>query len=308
MYLVVLMYMLFASTFTIGKIVLSYLNPIFFIGLRMSLGGLILLSYLYVFRREKFFIKKEHLKLFLQITVFHIYIAYVFEFWALKYMTSFKTAFIYNLSPFISSIFAYLFLSEKMNLKKVVGLLIGFLGIFIVLANGESPGEIGKQAFWFFSWPEISLLVAVFSAVYGWVIFKKISKTGGYSPLMINGFGMITGGFLAFMTSFLTERSIATAAKPLNSWAVFDIFACLGYTLLLIIIANVIAYNLYGHLLKKYSITFLSFAGFICPLAAALFGNIFLGELPTLGFFLAVAVVASGLYIFYKEELKFKTG
>jgi len=300
MYLVILMYMLFASTFTIGKAALFYLEPIFFIGLRMIIGGLILLAYLYFFKRDKFFIKKEHWKLFLQIIIFHIYIAYVLEFWALKYLTSFKTAFIYNLSPFLTALFAYIFLSEKMSAKKWLGLLIGFSGFFLILANGESPEEVGKQAAFFLSWPEISLLIAVISAVYGWIIFKKLTHQGGYSPLMINGVGMISGGFLALATSFLFERSILV--QNAKSWLISDIYTVLGYTLLLIIIANVIAYNLYGHLLKKYSLTFLSFAGFTCPLFAALFGNIFLGELPNICFFVAVLLVTIGLYIFYKQE------
>ncbi|MFC1842957.1 DMT family transporter [Candidatus Dependentiae bacterium] len=301
MFLVILMYLLFASTFTIGKAVLSYSNPIFFIGFRMTLGGLLLLGYLYFFKRNKFFIKKKHLPLLLQITLFHIYIAYVFEFWALKYLSSFKTAFIYNLSPFISALFAYLFLKEKMSLRKWIGLVIGCFGFFLVLANGKSPGEIGKNAFLFLSWPEISLLVAVFSAVYGWVVFKKLTKIGGYSPFMINGFGMLSGGILAFATSFLLEG--VHSFKTPSSSLILDISAFLGYALLLILIANVIGYNLYGHLLKRYSITFLSFAGFMCPLFAAFFGNIFLGEMPTLTFFISVIIVAIGLYIFYREEL-----
>jgi EamA-like transporter family. len=61
MYLVLLMKMLFASTFTMGKAVLQYLNPIFFTGLRMTIGGLILLAWLYFFKREKFSIKKRAL-------------------------------------------------------------------------------------------------------------------------------------------------------------------------------------------------------------------------------------------------------
>jgi len=302
MYLVIIMYMLFASAFTIGKAVLYYLNPIFFIGLRMTLGGSMLLAYLYFFKRKKLVIKREHIWLFAQITLFHIFIAYVFEFWALKYLSSFKTAFIYNLSPFLSALFAYIFLSEKMNLRKWFGLLIGFLGFFLILGNGESPGEIDKKAFLFLSWPEIALLVAVISSVYGWVVFKKLTMRGGYSPLMINGFGMVTGGFLAFAASFLFEGYPTLIVG--NSSFTFAIFACLGYALLLILVANVIGYNLYGYLLKKYSMTFLSFAGFICPLSAALFGNIFLGEMPSPRFFVAVAIVAFGLFIFYRQELR----
>lgn len=308
MYLVIFMEMLFASTFTIGKAVLQYLNPIFFIGLRMTIAGAILLAWLYFFKREKFFIKKEHWFLFLQIIIFHIYVAYVFEFWALKYLSSFKTAFLYNLSPFIAAIFSYLFLSEKICLKKWLGLLIGFSGILLVMINGQSSQEASKSAFLFLSWPEISLLTAVASAVYGWVVFKKLGQVGGYSSLMINGFGMLCAGILAFITSFFIEGSSCCVGdiKNLFSLPTTDLFAALGHTLLLIVISNIIGYNLYGYLLKKYSVTFLSFSCTITPFFAALFGNIFLGEVPNLMFFLSSGLVVIGLYIFYMQELKLK--
>ena len=39
MMLLVVLYMLFASTFTIGKAALAYTTPILFIGMRMVIGG-----------------------------------------------------------------------------------------------------------------------------------------------------------------------------------------------------------------------------------------------------------------------------
>jgi drug/metabolite transporter (DMT)-like permease len=304
MYLVLLMKMLFASTFTMGKAVLQYLNPIFFTGLRMTFGGIILLSWLYFFKKQRFFIKKEHILLFLQITIFHIYMAFVFKFWALKYLSSFKTAFFYNLSPFIAAIFAYFFLAEKMSLKKWIGLLVGFSGILLVLVNDQSPQEAGKSAFFFISWPEISILVAVVSTVYGWVVFKKLVNVGGYSSLMINGFGMLSAGILAFITSFFVEGSCCCNGQSFFAMSATDLFASLGYTLLLIILTNIIGYNLYGYLLKKYSVTFLSFAGTLTPFFAAFFGNVFLGEVPSATFFISSIIVVIGLYIFYVDDKK----
>jgi len=304
MYLVIIMYMLFASTFTLGKVVLAYLDPIFFIGIRMLIAGFILLSYLYFFKREHLVLKKKHWKLFAQIALFHIYFAYVLESVALKYLTSFKVAFLWDLSPFIAAILAYFFLSEKMNAQKIIGLLIGFIGIFIMLTNGESPGEVGTYTLLRISFPEFFTILAVISAAYGWIVFKKLTKGEGYSPLFINGFGMVLGGFLALITSFFIEGY--PTVKISSSSFTSDILAVSGYTLLLIIVANIIAYNLYGHLLKKYSVTFLAFSGFICPLFAALLGNVFLGEMPSTNFFLSVTIVTLGLYIFYRQELKFR--
>lgn len=304
MFLILLTEMLFASTWTIGKAALAYLNPIFFIGLRMTLAGTILLSYLYFFKRDKFFLHKKDWLLFLQIIIFHIYIAYVFEFWALKYLSSFKTAFFYNLTPFISALFGYIFLSERMSLKKWLGMAIGFTGIIWVMVSGQTAQEASAGKLFFLSWPEISLITAVASAVYGWVVFKKLNTGRGYSSLMINGFGMLSGGLLSFISSFFLENSCCTNGQSLFSMPATDILLALGYTLLLIVVANLIGYNLYGYLLTKYSITFLSFAGTLTPFFAAFFGAVFLGEIPSISFFLSSILVVIGLYIFYMQEMR----
>jgi drug/metabolite transporter (DMT)-like permease len=73
--------------------------------------------------------------------------------------------------------------------------------------------------------------------------------------------------------------------------------------LLLIAISNLICYNLYGYLLKKYSVTFVSFAGFITPLFTALFGWWYLGEVVTWPFYVSAIIVFAGLCIFNQEEL-----
>jgi len=77
----------------------------------------------------------------------------------------------------------------------------------------------------------------------------------------------------------------------------------LGCTLLLMIISNAICYNLYGKLLKKYSATFMSFAGFTTPLFTALFDWLKFGEVASWHFYLSATIVFGGLLIFYQEEL-----
>jgi drug/metabolite transporter (DMT)-like permease len=72
----------------------------------------------------------------------------------------------------------------------------------------------------------------------------------------------------------------------------------------MILIANIIFYNLYGYLLKKYTATFLSFVGFVTPLFAAFFEWFFFGTMVPHEFFLTVCIVGAGIFIFYQEELK----
>ena len=86
MILIFILYMLFASTFTLGKLVLAYANPIFFIGTRMIIAGSLLLGYQYFFNRNKWKFEPKLWPLYLQIITFHVFIAYIFEFWALQYV------------------------------------------------------------------------------------------------------------------------------------------------------------------------------------------------------------------------------
>jgi drug/metabolite transporter (DMT)-like permease len=65
-----------------------------------------------------------------------------------------------------------------------------------------------------------------------------------------------------------------------------------------------ICYNLYGYLLRRFSATFMSFAGLTTPLFTALFGWIFLGEVASPAFYLSFSILSVGLLLFYQEELK----
>lgn len=300
MFLVALAYMTIASTFTIAKLALQYLQPIFFISIRMLVGGSLLLGYLHFFRRTSISIKKEHFWDFGAIILFHIFFSFVLEFWALQHLSSWKVCLFYSLSPFISAVFSYFWFSEKMTPKKFLGLTIGFFAFLPVIMAAESS-EAKLGLFGFLSWPELIMFLSVTSAVYGWTVVRKLGRQG-YGMVMINGIGMLGGGLLASIASFLLEGW--PVLSSVSGSVTTDIMACVGYMLLLILLANVIFYNLYGFLLKRYTVTFLSFAGFLTPLFAALYGWFFLGEFVGGSFFVTILLVFAGLYIFYQEELR----
>lgn len=295
MILVVALYALFASVFTIGKAGLEYSQPLFLVGSRMLLAGVILLAYLYFFKRKDLVFKKEHAWRIFCLALFNIYLTNAFEFWGLKYLTSFKTCFIYSLSPFVSALLSYWMFKDKMGAKKWLGLLIGFIGFLPILLNETSTEEETGQ-FFFLSWAEIAVMFAAVSGVYGWVLLKQLVQEDGYSPLMVNGLSMTVGGGMALMHSW--------AVEPWDPIPVTVMQPFLECTFLLIIISNFVCYNLYGYLLKRFSATFVSFAGFITPLFTAFFGWYYLGEVVTWPFYLSAAIVFIGLTIFYQEELR----
>ena len=74
----------------------------------------------------------------------------------------------------------------------------------------------------------------------------------------------------------------------------------------MVFVSNILCHNIYAGLLRKYSATFMSFTSFLSPLCAALYGWAFFQETISWHFYLSIAIVLIGLYVFYQDELKNK--
>lgn len=294
--LVILLYAMFGSLFVISKGTLDYSEPFFFIGSRMFVAGLILLLHQFIWNRKQFKIKLEHVLPLFLLGFLNIYLTNVAEIWGLKHMLSAKACLIYSLSPFLAALVAYVVLKETLNSKKWLGLVIGFVGlvpIFMTMSPAEQlAGEILNISF-----PEIAVLLAALFSVYGWILLKKLVSMYKYSPLMANGVSMTIGGGLALVHSYFS-------GETWNPIPVTELGPFIQNSILLLLISNIICYNLYGYLLKRYTATFMSFAGLVTPLFASFFGWFFLSEDITWHFFASIALFSVGLTIFYQEELK----
>ena len=297
--LVIIMHAALATIFPIGRAVAPYVQPIFFTAVRMFVSGIILLMYQYFTNKKKglkpFQCSKKLLFPLFMLAFFSIYLTNVFEFWALQFIPSAKASFIYSISPFCAAILSYFFFTETFTLKKFFGMAIGFMGFILMLLH-DAPAEIHMGGIGFISWGELALLIAAISTAYGWIIMRKLIRTTHCTSIEANGISMVLGGFFALIPSFVFET---WDPIPFTNGYLF-----LGYIILAILFSCLIGYTLYGILLKQYTSTFLSFAGFIEPLCAAIYGWIFLGEIVTGYFFLSVGIVFIGLYMFYIEELK----
>lgn len=297
MILVFVLYALLASTFIFSVEAVRYSEPVFIIGFRMIIAGVLLLGWQFFSNRSALQIARKDWGIFFKASLFHIYFAFLLDFWSLQYLSALKANVIYATSPFITALLSYFLLRERLTFKQIAGMFIGTLSIFPVclISNTRSCEVFGTSSYSFL--PELALLGAVFSSSYAWFIVKELMGRG-YGMLIINGATMLIGGILSLGT-WLIKGSISGFTYPVSSWPWF-----LLWVFALILFANILFYNLYGWLIRSYSLTFIALAGFLSPSFGVVYEWLFMGGAITWHYAVSIGLVALGLYIFYGGESK----
>jgi drug/metabolite transporter (DMT)-like permease len=293
---VLILYAFYSMPITLGKGALNYVQPFFLIACRMLISAPLMLGYVYFFKRKDFRCERAHWSLFAQVIIFQMYFGFVLLFWALQYTSSSKNAIFFSFTPFITAILCYFLYNEKMTVKKIIGLSIGFLGSLPILLTNDQDASTAH--FYFLSFPEIITLIAITCFAYGWIVTAQLSKKYGYSSMMLNGVNMLIGGILILFSSFFMD---SWNPLPYSSFWPF-----VGYTLAMVIAGNFIASNLYAILLRKYTATFIAFVSFTEPIYVAFYSWLWLSETVSWQFYISLVGIFIGLYIFYKEELRQK--
>ncbi|MEI2405279.1 DMT family transporter [Niallia taxi] len=173
----------------LSKMALEYTPPLLFAGIRTVLGGLILL--VFALPRMKQLRFKETWHLYVISAVLNIIIFYGLQTVGLGFMPAGLFSAIVFIEPVLLGIFSWLWLGELMYGLKIVGLILGFVGV-AVISMGGLTGDISV----------IGIFLALGSAV-GWglgTVFVK--KTGNRvdsiwmvtMQLLIGGIVLLTIG------------------------------------------------------------------------------------------------------------------
>lgn len=297
LFLPFVLFAIWSSCFAIGKMAIFSSTPLFFTAIRMLLASFLILGFMLLRKKSQLKITKKQIGAICLLAILSMYLNNALEFYGLKYISASKTCFIYSLTPIFAAILSYFHFKEKLSPMKVLGMFVALIGIIPIFFM-QSGSEKLNSSFFHISLPELAIILAVFLSVYGWILLRKLVKDNSVSPLTANGFGMLLGGIFALTHSFLFDK---WAPVPVNQGHVgVFIQGIISYT----IVSNVICYNLYGYLLKKYTATFLSFVGLLSPIFASLSEWVLLKTPPSPLIVGSTCVIIFGLWIVYREELK----
>lgn len=289
MILIILLYALLALTFPLGQLAVAAADPSVVIAVRMIIAGVLLLGSYWICCKKPVIHARDRF-LFFKVALFHIYLAFVPEFWSLQFLSPLKVNLMFSATPFINAFFEYILHNRRFAWQQYVGIIIGVAGALLPLLATATQHCVPRICLIPYL-PEAALMVAVVSSSYAWFVVRELMNRG-YALVHINGSAMLMGGLLSAATAPFIHLGLYVTHVP---QLVLTVAA-------LIIISNGIAYQLHGTLLKYYSPTFLGFCGFLCPLFGAFYARVFFNEPLTWHIFAALLLIGIGLWLFTKGD------
>ncbi|OSA91130.1 UNVERIFIED_ORG: EamA family transporter [Clostridium botulinum] len=260
-------------------------SKLIFAGYRFAIAGILVLVMELINRKNIF---KYSLKEFGEITLLgstQTVLQYLFFYVGLSYTTGVRGSIINGTGTFASIILAHIiYKNDKLNFNKILGCIIGFIGVIIVNLNGKS---IGGQGFSLKGEGSLMIAAIIFaaSAIYG----KKITQNKDAS--IVTGYQLFIGGIILSILGFIFGGHL----KGFTSKS----------TMLLIYMAllSSIAFAIWSQLLKFNKVGVISVFNFLVPIFGTLLSAIFLKEnIFDIKILISLILVCSGIFLVYNEK------
>lgn len=275
--------LVWGASWPIYKLALPYTPPLLFAGMRATIGGL-LLGILLWKRRDLINLRKNW-RLYCISALFNTILFFGIQTIGLNYLPGGLFSVLVYFQPVLLGLFAWFWLGEIMTPIKITGLLLGFIGIFIVSLDGLTyhVSIIGVV---------LGLITAVCWA-FGVIYVKRVSN-------QVDAFWMVSlqciiGGLVLLGTGTIFE---SWTAIQWNSTYLFG----LSYGG---IFGIPLAYIIYYKLINEGEASKVGSFTFLVPIIAVFIGVAFLDEPIT--HLLIIGLVLVGISIFlvnYRSKKK----
>ncbi|GAA0179814.1 DMT family transporter [Clostridium sediminicola] len=270
---------IFFSTFeVVSRMVAGKISPFQINFLRFFFGGILLLVVLFISKESKRISKKEFLWVTL-VGIMNVGISMNLIQLSLSDSNAKASviAVIISSNPIFVTIFSALIEKEKIKLYKVVGLIIGVLGIGIVFFQDLDMSNMNFKS------PSLALASAISFAMYT-VLGKKVSSKIG--SLKMNAYSFTIGSVLIIPFLMLFKIPVIKFESSLILPVFYLSFFVTG-----------IAYIAYFKGLEIIGTSNGSLVFFIKPVLASVFAIIILKEKATMNLFIGTVFIIMGIYV-----------
>lgn len=269
------------------RVAVESIPPWFITSIRQGIAALIVLGIL-IYKKQLSWIGWNNLKFQLIPSLLMIVIANGFTTIAEQSLPSGLTSIMSALSPVIIFIGGILFGIEKPNLKGLIGVLLGFLGVVFIFRNGleDILDPNYKTGILFLS-------IAIMSWSAGTVYSKK--HTHKSNNIALNLFYQFSiSSLIQFVLAFIFSSN-----SDVNTWSLRSISA----VVYLAVFGSVLAFFCYHYALKKVTAVQVSILNYVNTIIAVFLGWLLLDEVITFDFIIATALIILGVFIInYKKK------
>jgi drug/metabolite transporter (DMT)-like permease len=285
--LYVVLCLIWGTTWLAIKVGLDDLPPFLSASIRFMIASTILFA---LIRARKSRTKEENGEsrvFFFFLSFVWITIPYGLVYWGEQYVSSGLCSILFATMPFYVALMGHFWVAgESLNTWKVIGLVVGFLGLLAIFF--ETSGSPKIEAVYGFVALMLSPLVAAVSNV---IVKQRISRLDVTS---MNAQVMAYGAIFLFIFSLFLEWG-----QPIrfSGRAIFTLFY-LGT------LGSAFAFVVYTHLLKTETVLKMSLIVYITPVIALFVGWIFRGETITLKVLAGSALVFLGVHLVTRSDIR----
>ena len=204
---------------------------------------------------------------------------FVFVYLGIRYTDAARSAVLMYLSPFVVAIGAHLFLKERLNTLKTAGLVLAFIGVYLVFRG--KPATYGRHML-------MGDIFIVIAAILWGATTLYIKKFLAARVHFINTFLyqlVFSLPILFVCTYFMEDRWIINITYPI----LFSVF----FQSVIVAFAS---YLVWFKLIHVYPVGKLSAFTFFAPIFGVFSGTIFMKEQLTFGLIAGLILVSIGVY------------
>ena len=208
----------------------------------------------------------------------------------LKHTPASRAILIINLQPFFVLLLAHVFIKgDSLNVKKVIGVILGFSGLVFVLSDGNIAGLLDGVKI-----TDLYILINTFLWAIGAVFIKRVIHK--YKSYQIVFYQNIITVPLFFIAAFLFDEPMAA------NITVFHIVTVLYYA----VISTAFGFIMMNKLLAKYKATTVHSFVFIMPISGIIISWLLLKEHISNHLFVSLVLIITGILL-VNHEAKRKT-
>lgn len=270
---------IWGGSFIFLRILAPVLGPILTTNLRVLIAGIVLSIYFLAIKLDSSW--KKNWKHYLIVGTVNTAIPFTLFAYGALYLPASYEVILNSTAPLFGVVFSWIWLREKMNLQRLIGIVAAGVGVGFVVNVGSAHYDAN-----FFKAVAACLLAASCYALAGIYIKKFASHV---KPMSFASCCQLVAGMALIPLTFTQPISI-----EINTFIVLNV---LGLSLL----CSGVAYILYYQLLadegpgKALTVTFLM------PVFGMLWGAVFLGETITAQMILGTAFILGGTWFVVKK-------